>query len=194
MLCVANIILRDGYLTLKSAFIESFLTVEYNVTYARRRFLQMPLTCIRVNYRAGVSECFLIENYPNTNYTSIQSLIKSVMQKNTSSNSNQISKDVVKSLLSLCQSDRERLRYTVFKASGLSATQIRKRYGFQSMNKRSKVVEDALHHAKYIRECIDELAESRDNSMLKALGLPSDTVDSDSSDDQSTDDERDRFN
>ena len=61
MLRVANIILRDGYLTLKSAFIESFPTVEYNVTYARRRFLQMPLACIRVNYRAGVSECFLIE-------------------------------------------------------------------------------------------------------------------------------------
>ena len=152
----------------------------------------MPLACIRVVYRAGVSECFLIENYPNTNYTSIQSLIKSVMQKNTSSNSNQISKDVVKSL-NLCQSDRERecLRYTVFKASGLSATQVCERYGFQSMNKRSKVVEDALHHAKYIRDSIDELAESRDNSMLKALGLPSDTVDSDSSDDQSTDDERD---
>ena len=59
------------------------------------------------------------------------------------------------------------------------------------MNKISKVVEDALHHAKYVRDSIDELAESRDNSMLKALGLPSDTVDSDSSDDQSTDDERD---
>ena len=191
MLRVANVILRDGYVTLKTAFTENFPAVQYNVSYARRRFLQMPLACIRVDYRAGISECFLIEYQPNTNYTSIQALIKSVMQKNSTPNGDPISKDVVKSLLSLCNSDRERecLRYTVYKASGLSATQVRKRYGFQSMNERSQVVEDALQHAKYIRESIDELAKSKDQSMLKALGLPSDSVDSDSSDDLSTDDE-----
>ena len=103
------------------------------------------------------------------------------MHKNSSSNSDPISKDVVKSLLGLCQSDRERecLRYTVLKASELSATQVCKRYGFQSMNERSKVVDDTLQHAKYIRESINELAKSRDHSMLKALGIPSDAVDSD---------------
>ena len=53
-----------------------------------------------------------------------------------------------------------------------------------------KVVEDTLQHAKYIRESIDELAKSKDHSMLKALGVPSDAVDSDSSTDQSTDDEQ----
>ena len=192
MLHVANVVLHDGYVTLKSAFTESFPSVEYNVTYARRRLLQMPLTCIRIEYHAGVTECFLIEYYPNANYSSIQALIKSVMQKNSSSNSDPISKDVVKSLLSLCQSDRERecLRFTVFKASGLSATQICKRYGFESMTERSKVVEDTLQHAKYIRESIDELAKSKDHSMLKALGVPSDAIDSDSSTDQSTDDEQ----
>ena len=192
MLHVANIVLHDGYITIKSAFTESFPSVEYNVTYARRRLLQMPLACIRVEYRAGVSDCFLIECYPNANYSSIQALIKSVMQKNSSSNSNPISKDVVKSLLSLCQSDRkhECLRFTVFKASGLSATQIRKQCGFESMTERSKVVEDTLQHAKYIRESIDKFAKSKDHSMLKALGVPSDAVDSDSSTDQSTDDEQ----
>ena len=152
----------------------------------------MPLACIRVNYHAGVSECFLIEYYPNTNYSSTQALIRSVMQKNSCSNSEPISKDVVKSLLGLCQSDRERecLRYSVFKASGLSATQVRKRYGFQSMNNRSKLVDNALQHAKYIRESIDELAKSKDDSMLKALGIPSNAIDSDSSADESTDDEQ----
>ena len=68
MLRVANIVLRDGYVTLKSAFTNNFASVEYNVTYARRRFLQMPLACIRVDYRPGVSECFLIEYYPSANH------------------------------------------------------------------------------------------------------------------------------
>ena len=196
MLRVANIVLRDGYVTLKNAFTDSFPSVEYNVTYARRRFLQMPLACIRVDYRAGISECFLIEYYPSANYSSIQALIKTIMQKNNSSNSDPISKDVVKSLLSLCQSDRERecLRFAVFKGSGLSATQARKRYGFESMSRRSKAVEDALQHAKYIRESIDDLAQSKDHSMLKALGIPSGDIDSDSGSDQSTDDEQSEFN
>ena len=136
MLEVANTILRDGYVTLKSAFTRNFPSVDYNVTYARRRLLQMPVVCVRVDYSSGVSEYFLLENYPNANYGSIQALIKSIMQKNSSSKGDPISKDVVKSLLSLCQSDRERecLRYTVYKASGLSATQTRKRYGFESRN------------------------------------------------------------
>ena len=179
MLHVANIVLRDGYVILKGAFTDSFPTIEYSSAHARRRFLQMPLACIRVDYHAGVSECVLIEYHPNTNYSSTQALIKSVIQRNSSSNSDPISKDVVKSLLSLCQSDRERecLRFTVFKASGLSATQVHKRYGFQSMNERSKVVEDTLQHAKYIRESIDGLAKSRDLSMLKSLGISSDAVD-----------------
>lgn len=193
MLCVANKVLHGGYITLKSAFTESFPSAQYNVTYARRRLLQIPLACIRVDYPPGVSECFLIEYYPSTNYNSIQALIKNIVQKSSSSNSDSISKDVVKSLLSLCRSDRERecLQYTVFKASGLSATQVCKRYGFQSMSKRSEVVEDTIRHARYIRKSIDELAKTRDQSMLKALGISA-AVDNGSSTDESTDDEESR--
>ena len=108
------------------------------------------------------------------------------MQKNVS-NRDSISKDVVRSLLKLCQSDRECecIRYTVYKASGLSATLVRKRYGFGQMNERSKAVDNALQHAKYIRESIDELAKSKDQSMF---GLTCDDGDSDFSN-ESADDE-----
>ena len=77
----------------------------------------------------------------------------------------------------------------MYKACGLSATQVREQYGFGQMHERSKVVENALQHAKYIRESIDELATSRDQSMLKALGLTRDDVGSDFSPDDSTDQE-----
>ena len=142
MIHVTDIVLHNDYITLKSAFTQSFPSVQYNVTYAHRRLLQMPLACIRIDYNAGVSECVLIDYSPNTNYSSIQALIKSVIQKNSSSNNDPLSKDVVESLVSLCQSDCERecLRYTVFKASRLSATQVCRRYGFQSMNERSKLL------------------------------------------------------
>lgn len=189
MLLAANSVLSNGYVTLKSAFTQSFPSVDYNVTYARRRLLQMPLACIRIEFDSGVSECFLTEHHPNANYSSLQALIKGIMQNNNFTKSDPISKEVVKSLLGLCQSDRERecLRYTVFKASGLSATQMRKQYGFESMIERSKVVDTALQHAKYIRESIEELAKSKDRSVLKVLAIASD--ESDSSTDESTDDD-----
>lgn len=67
-----------------------------------------------------------------------------------------LSKDVVKLLLGMCQSDREHecIRYSVFKASGLSQTQVRKLYGFERMNCRSTGVENVLKHTEYIRQSI----------------------------------------
>lgn len=191
MLLAANGVLKNGYITLKGAFTNSFPDVDYNVTYARRRLLQMPLACIRIDFENGVSECYLVEHCPDANYPSLQALIKNIMQKNKSAKSDPLSKEVVKSLLGICQSDRERecLRYSVFKASGLSATQIRKRYGFENMKERSKQVESTLQHVKYIRESIEELAKSKDRSMLKALGIPEFSEDGDSSTDDSTDEE-----
>lgn len=72
-----------------------------------------------------------------------------------------MSKDLVKSLLDLCQSDRERkcIKYTMFKASGLSSTQMRRQYGFEGMEKRSKRVEEAITHSRYIREAVERLAK-----------------------------------
>lgn len=55
MLLAANSVLSNGYVTLKSAFTQSFPSVDYNVTYARRRLLQMPLACIRIEFDSGVS-------------------------------------------------------------------------------------------------------------------------------------------
>lgn len=60
--------------------------------------------------------------------------------------STSLSKQELKSLLSVCKSDRERacMRYAVFKASGFSATHARKQFGFQNISKQVKDVEDAL--------------------------------------------------
>jgi hypothetical protein len=120
MLLVANAVLENGYVTLKSAFTKSFPNVDYNVTYVRRRLLQMPLACIQIQFNAGLSECYLVEHSPNTNYNALQGLIASVIQKTSKENPAPVSKEVVKELLGLCQSDRERecMRYAAFRFSG----------------------------------------------------------------------------
>ena len=57
-----------------------------------------------------------------------------------------IDKNGVKVLLALARSDRERecLRYAVFKASGVSQTEARRMFGFETMSKRSAKVEQVL--------------------------------------------------
>ena len=113
MLLAANSVLNNGYVTLKSAFTQSFPSIDYYVTYARRRLLQMPLACVCIQFDSGISECFLTEHHPNSNYGSLQALIKRIMQKNHSTRCDPISKEAVKSLLqplgqrSICRRSRK---------------------------------------------------------------------------------------
>ena len=101
-----------------------------------------------------------------------------------------LSKPEVKSLLAICQSDRERecVRYAIYKLSGVTATQARKQFGFESMNQRSKNV---LKHALYIREAIDKLARTNEVSVLRALGVDLTESECDTSSDESTDESED---
>ena len=83
-------------------------------------------------------------------------------------------KTLIHSLLGLCQSDRERecLRYAVFKASGLSATQARKQFGLESMSQRTRKVEDVITHVEYIQTAIEKLALTKESSFHESgLGL-----------------------
>ena len=54
------------------------------------------------------------------------------------------------------------------------------------MGERSRRVDDAIKHAKHIRESIDDLARSKNRSVLLALGI-SPLSDIDESTDDSTD-------
>ena len=64
----------------------------------------------------------------------VQSLVKKQCDERPT-----MDKDTVKSLLKLCQSNHERqtVRYAIHKASGLSETQSRKSFGFESMTAHS---------------------------------------------------------
>ena len=79
----------------------------------------------------------------------------------------------MKALLGLAQSDRERelIRYSVFKASGVSSTTARKSFGFEQMNHRAKCVESALEEARCIHEAVEDLARTQDKALLLAMGF-----------------------
>lgn len=84
-----------------------------------------------------------------------------------------VEKSEVKALLGLAQSDREKevIRYSVFKASGLTPTAARKQFGFERMHERSERVQECIQEAQNIREAIDKLAAVQDHALLMSMGF-----------------------
>lgn len=97
------------------------------------------------------------------------------------------------SILTLAQSDRERelIHYSVYKASGLSATSARKTFGFERMTERSHQVEQAICEARQVCEEIDLLARVKEKAILLSLGV--EVYDSDASESESDDDSAESF-
>ena len=95
---------QKGFVKLKAAFVDSFSGVEYSQVKARRRLLQMPLACIRIDYAPGRSECVLLEHHHGVNYKNLSKLLQNVVPKSSPS---AVDKTLIHSLLGLCQSDRE---------------------------------------------------------------------------------------
>ena len=95
---------------------------------------------------------------------------------------------MVKMLLSIAQSDRERkcVCYAIYKASGMTPTVVRRVYGFENMQLRSANVEKAVLEIQNIREAISDLASVEDESLLVRFGIE---VQVDSSSDESDEEE-----
>ena len=60
LLQIAETVLTIGFITLKQAFTTAFPTIIYT-QFNAKRLLQMPLVCLRLDYKPGKSECILIE-------------------------------------------------------------------------------------------------------------------------------------
>ena len=92
-------------------------------------------------------------------------------------------------LLFVDQIENECVRYAIYKASGVKATQVCKQFSFEHMNQRSKRVEKALKHAQYIRQAIDKSARTKELAVLCALGIDLAESNCDTSSGESTDED-----
>ena len=176
MLLVAEIVLNNGCVKLKSAFLEAFPSVKYVQQHSRRRLLPLPLACVRIDYRPGQSECFLIEHNEAVDYRNFAEILRNLIPRTATTS---VDRGVVKSMLGLCQTDRERelLRCAVVKSAGLSATQARKQLGFGSMSQRMTRLNEVIKHAEYIRGSVEKLASIKERAVLRSLGINCDSND-----------------
>ncbi len=179
MIEVATIVSQSGYIMLRDAFQIVSLGVSYTAERARRKLLQMPLAAVRVGKPSnGNSYAILTERFKDER---VGVLVNTMIQAQHQQVPKKLDKGCVRMLLKLAQSDRERecLKYAVVKASGISATEARRRYGFENMTTRLARVEKAITEAQEIREAIESLARIQDKAVLASFGM----MCSDSSDD-----------
>ncbi len=185
LLSVAQNVLQNGFERLSQAFKSAFPRVTYHSHSAKRRLLQLPLVALRVWCpESGLSEVYLFEHYPGVNDRQFLHLLK-VFQFERSSKKLAMTKQQLKNILSIAQSDREKecIRYTALVTSGLSATGARRHFGFEGNTERVRRVENAIEEAKEICSAIDSIAKLQEKATLAQFGIEvSDDSDSSSSD------------
>lgn len=98
-------------------------------------------------------------------------------------------KETMNSLLKIAGSDaeRKRLKYAVVRATGLSNTKAKEKYGFSDIDTTVYQVEQALDEVSAIHEAIEKIAQVKDKVLLKSLGVPTD-IEDECSDESESDD------
>ena len=186
LLKVARAVNEHGFIKLSDAFKLAFPEQIYKTDIARLRILQVPLASIRVGeLKSGNSCWYLVPFVEGLDYNKFVPFLEALMVSKETRTVSKVTRSEIKALLGLAQSDRERelVRYSFYRASGVSPTTARRQFGFDSMRERSECVQEAIEQARQIRESIDLLAFTKDRSILSSFGIVVGDSDSDSEDD-----------
>ena len=158
---------------MSKAFRSAFPTLSYHPQNARHHLLRMPLVALRVGCpKSGLSEIYLFEHFKGVDYQQFLCLLNS-FHLDKFSKTVAMSKQQLKNILSLAQSDREKeiIRYTAVLSSGLSASSARKHFGLDSVSQRSNKVDDAINEVKSIRMAYESIAHIQERAALSQLGI-----------------------
>ena len=192
---VAKHVKQEGYITLKRAFEMCSPGVTYTSYHAKRKLLQMPFTAVGIGSKTTGTYCiYLVEKQMGTNYAVFQSLLNEVIEKTGGSRASFVTKEEMKNLLTLAESDaeKERIKYAVVKSAGISAEKAQKVFGFHNMNKRVEAVELAYKEACELKDSIMNIAHLKDRALLESFGLQ-DTMSNDDTSDSEDDDDSELF-
>lgn len=126
MIHAAELIMREGIISMSKVFRTVFPNVTYHALNARRRLLQMPLFAVRID-----GELFLMPSINGLDYYSITAFLSNRLTDNKKTLG--ISKCELKQLLKLVsnEGDRECVKYAVCKASSITPTQARRLLGMR---------------------------------------------------------------
>ena len=157
LLNIAKSVISNRQIQLLNAFKLAYPTQTYKTDIALARLLQMPLVSIKPCLQ---KVWFLVKLVEGIDYVKFVSLLDALFSTRTGAvMSPSISQSELNAVLTLAQSDRKRqlIRYSVFKASGMSYTAARKSFGFGDTRSTETCVLNAIKEARATCEAIDEL-------------------------------------
>ena len=196
---VAEKILKFGYMNLKAAFVcisqhlqpceacvpdiahenasvvptlrKEYLNnvLNYTSAHAKRFFLQMPLAAVLIKKGCQNKRIILCEK--NANFSMLETLLQRIETKKRCTMS--LPKEIFKELIHMCESDseRNRLKYAVAKASGASSWQMRTTYGVKEFSAKAEKIQQAMTRVNEIKEGIEQLARIKEKAILASLGI-----------------------
>ena len=189
MIQAARTILMNGIVPMADVFKDVFPGVTYHSLNAKRRLLQMPIVAFRIKGKTVIqSKLYLMERFDGLDYGQLSKFL-SLNAAQQVSNKQTITKEDLKEMFRITQSERERelIRYAIYKTSGATPTEIRHTMGFENMQARAERVESSIKEAEEIYEAIDALAQAKDKALLYSLGIQCSS--SSGSSDQGSDEE-----
>ena len=188
MIKAGNIVIAHGLVLLSQVFKACFPDVTYTSTKAKHRLLQLPLVAVTIGISSsGKAEVYLLEALKGLDYAKLTEFMESKM---CSKNRSHFTKEDMKHLLTLAQSNRERevMRHIICQTSQLSATAACKLYGWQNMTERFATVENYFKEVSDIREAIENIASTQESAVLLSLGIQGELSCSSEDEDDKNDD------
>lgn len=166
MIQAANVILKDGIVSMATVFKTIYPNVTYHAQNAKRRLLQMPVVAIRI-----WGELYLMEKISGLNYSAIIGFIANQKPKREVG----MTKTELKQLLVIATTEKERecIRYAVYKASNLTPTQAKLHFGLDSMKSRALKVQECIDEVKEIDEAYSDLAHTQELALFDCYGVES---------------------
>ena len=179
MISAGRAVLENGVLPLRTVFRTYFPDVTYHSVNAKRLLLQMPLAAVHLQSKGDKrGELFLMEFIKDLDYEKVIGFLNHEFDKTLGKKT--LTKEDVRSILTLAQSDRERetISYAVYKASGITPNQAQKHFGLSNMVPRALEVEKSITEVKEIRDAVDNLANTQDSALLATYGIFDDSEES----------------
>ena len=181
MIQAAEMILREGIITLSSVFKAIFPNVTYHSHNAKSRLLAMPVVAMRL-----MGELYVMEKNDNLDYPALLAFLNTKLSQSKAQRG--FSKHELKQLLSIAQSEREKecIRYAVYKAPSITPSQARRQFGLESMRTHALRVETCIQEAQEIQVAVAELASDQDKAILDTFGVCGNELSSPESDECSS--------
>ena len=179
MIQAAEMVLKNGIVPLAVVFKAAFPTVTYHSVNAKRRLLQMPVVAFRVKgLQKGQSQLYLMEKIEGLDYGQLANFLSKNIEQ--LSRKQGITKEELKQLLRITQSERERecIRYAIYKTSGATPTEARRLFGFENMRARASHVDTCIKEMQEIYEAVESLAHIQEQALQDTLGFESNSSES----------------